>query len=112
MSKKREDDEHLIADLTRTKLPILQSDAFNSLVELNEQCLALFAEQAQLANTNGNTVFREFSAIWRTLDAEARRRAASCPYLLLDAGFSDVSRWRPLPASQIHELRKTPSMTF
>jgi hypothetical protein len=33
-----------------------------------------------------------------TLDAAARRRAAACPYLLVDAGFADPQRWRrPAP---------------
>jgi hypothetical protein len=115
MSKRREDDEQLIADLARTKSPILQSDAFNSLAELNEQCLTLFAEQAQLAGTHGNQgnpIFREFLAIWRTLDADARRRAAACPYLLLDAGFSDLNRWRPAHPNQIYEPKKAPYLTF
>ena len=36
--------------------------------------------------------------LWRLLDAAARRRAAACPYLLVDAGFADPQRWRqPAP---------------
>jgi hypothetical protein len=30
---------------------------------------------------------------WRRLDASAQRRLASCPYLLLDGGFSQPGRW-------------------
>jgi len=33
-------------------------------------------------------------SLWRTLDRDARRRAAAAPYLLLDAGFADRERWR------------------
>src|ERR1700676_4888088 len=68
--------------------------------EINEQvleCLRLMA----VAGTSGAsapasagprlvTLLRED---WRRLDAKAQRRLSACPYLLLDAGFSQPPRW-------------------
>jgi len=65
-----------------------------TLTELNEQCLELLTEQAMLDTGSGAPILRELGELWSRLDASARRRAASCPYLLLDAGFSDPHRWR------------------
>jgi hypothetical protein len=31
--------------------------------------------------------------LWQALDAAAQQRCAACPYLLLDAGFSEPARW-------------------
>jgi len=72
----------------------LRADTLESLAELNELGLALLAEQAAAAGAPGSTLLREVGTVWRTLDAPARRRAAACPYLLLDGGFGDCERWR------------------
>jgi hypothetical protein len=63
-------------------------------VELNEQCLDLLAEQAAAQPLHGNQLLRQVGEIWRSLDSSARQRAASCPYLLVDVGFTDPNRWR------------------
>jgi hypothetical protein len=39
-------------------------------------------------------MFRELVGLWSQLDAASRKRAAACPYLLMDAGFCDPYRWR------------------
>jgi hypothetical protein len=79
----------------------LGPETLESLVELNQQCLELMAEQAAARAAQANLLLRQIGEIWRTLDSGARRRAASCPYLLVDAGFSDPVRWRWAAASQV-----------
>ncbi len=65
-----------------------------TLAESNEQCLELLSAQAQQAGGASAPMLRELAAQWCRLDAHARRRAARCPFLMLDAGFSDPYRWR------------------
>src|ERR1700752_3220047 len=80
----------------------LRPETLESLTELNELCLALLAEQAAVACVAAASPLpRETANLWPALDAAARRRAASCPYLLLDAGFADAGRWRAAPAPQV-----------
>ena len=76
----------------------LHPETLESLVELNELCLGLFAEQAAVRCAQPSLLLRQVGELWRLLDAAARRRAAACPYLLVDAGFADPQRWRqPAP---------------
>jgi len=72
----------------------LGAATLDSLTELNELGLALLAEQVALPGAPPAAALREAGGAWRSLDAAARRRAASCPYLLLDAGFAERERWR------------------
>jgi hypothetical protein len=72
-----------------------------SLREVNEECLALLAEQAGGRATEASPLLRQFDALWGGLDRAARRRAASCPYLLLDAGFAEPRRWLGASATQV-----------
>ncbi len=75
----------------------LRADTFDSLIELNELCLALLADQAAVRAGPTSGLLQELGELWRGLDGAARRRAAACPYLLLDAGFADPLRWRTPP---------------
>jgi hypothetical protein len=68
--------------------------------ELNELCLDLLAEQALQQVSPAPPMFRELLDLWSQLDAPARKRAAACPYLLMDAGFCDPYRWRWLGTPQ------------
>src|SRR4030081_1252548 len=72
----------------------LHPGTLESLLELNELCLALLAEQAAARNVQASLLLREVGELWRVPAAAARRRAAACPYLLVDAGFADPLRWR------------------
>jgi hypothetical protein len=108
----RHTDEALIDEIAGLKASWVQSEAFESLVELNRQCLELLAEQSLTQPMQGNILLRQVGEIWRTLDDEARRRAASCPYLLLDAGFADSARWRPVEGQYVSEAATTPYATF
>ncbi len=79
-------------------LPWLQQDALDALAAVNEQCLELLCEQAS-ARASARprpALVRELDALWYSLDAAARRRAARCPFLLVDAGLARAPRrpWR------------------
>jgi hypothetical protein len=77
----------------------LRAGTLESLTELNELGLALLAEQSAVPGGAASGLLQPLAELWRALDGAARRRAASCPYLLLDAGFGDPARWRTPPAA-------------
>jgi hypothetical protein len=79
----------------------LRPEMFDSLLELNESCLALLAEQAAARAASSSLLLRLVAELWGGLDASARRRAAACPYLLLDAGLADPLRWRAATAPEV-----------
>jgi len=79
----------------------LRVGTLDSLIELNESCLALLAEQAAAHGGPPSGLLQELGELWRGLDGAARHRAATCPYLLLDAGFADPPRWRMSAAPQV-----------
>ena len=76
----------------------LRPETLETLIELNELSLALLAEQGASRAAPASPLLRQVAELWQALDPAARRRAAGCPYLLVDAGFADPVRWR-LPAS-------------
>ena len=67
----------------------LRTESLAALAELNEQCLELLCEQAAAAVTGRPRppLMTQLEPLWRALDAPARRRAARCPFLLVDAGL-------------------------
>jgi hypothetical protein len=69
-------------------------ETLGTLAELNAQCLELMTEQSLLRAPNAPPMFREIVDLWSRLDVASRRRAARCPFLLVDAGFADPYRWR------------------
>jgi hypothetical protein len=77
----------------------LRAATLDSVTELNELGLALLAEQSAVRCAGAGALLQPLGELWRALDAAARRRAAACPYLLLDAGFGDPARWRTAPAA-------------
>lgn len=94
-----------------TRLSWLRAETLESLTELNELSLSLLAEQAAAHGSVAGPVLREVRSLWPTLDATGRRRAAGCPYLLLDAGFADPERWRG-SAGQVGESARPPWPPF
>jgi hypothetical protein len=90
----------------------LHPETLESLLELNELCLALLAEQAAARTTPASLLLREVGELWRVLDAPARRRAAACPYLLVDAGFADPLRWRQPAALGVGDSGQPDYTTF
>ena len=72
----------------------LRADTLDSLIELNELSLALLVEQSAARTGPPGGLLQQLAELWSAIDVAARRRAAACPYLLLDAGFADPLRWR------------------
>jgi hypothetical protein len=112
MLLRREMEGDLLGGLRSQPASRLRSDAFESLIELNEQCLELLAEQSLVATSQGSLLLRHVGEIWRTLDREARLRAAACPYLLVDIGFSDPDRWRCPVGPYIEDATRNPYGNF
>lgn len=69
-------------------------EVIEALPELNEFCFQVLADQSRAGCSHPGV--HQIARGWLALDAPARRRAASCPYLLFDAGFSDPRRWQGL----------------
>jgi hypothetical protein len=84
----------------------LRPETLESLTELNELCLTLLAEQAAARGVSGSPLLRQIGELGRVLDDGARRRAAACPYLLLDAGFADPPRWRAPRAPHVGDAAR------
>ncbi len=83
----------------------LHSDALDALAAVNEQCLELLCEQAS-ARTPARprpALLKDLEALWYGLDAGARRRAARCPFLLVDAAFARAPRRPGLAAGGIRD---------
>ena len=72
----------------------LHAELFETLAGINEECLELLAAQSLTRAMQQHPMLKELAELWRTLDAGSRRRAAGCPYLIVDAGFADARRWR------------------
>lgn len=69
--------------------------------ELNEQLLEVLRAAALPAVTAEPLLVRALRPQWLQLTPAVQRRLAACPYLLLDAGFDDVSHWLPRPAGGV-----------
>jgi hypothetical protein len=89
--------EVIATTLAGLSAPLTRAGALRSVVELNSQCLELMAEQGQAEGSQAAPLFRQVTDFWSKLNEAARRRAATCPYLLFDVGFSDPARWRAGP---------------
>jgi hypothetical protein len=88
------------------------AETLKTLADLNEQCLELLAEQALLRISTAPPMFRELANLWGQLDAPSRRRAAACPYLLIDAGFADPYRWRWIGGDRVGDREPAASGSF
>jgi hypothetical protein len=108
----RETEETVIGEYATQLAALARSEACDSLVELNAQCLELLSEQARTQPPHASACLRPIAELWPTLDAGARRRAASCPYLLLDAGFSDPIRWCWFEDRQVNDVAPKPYKSF
>lgn len=93
--------QHTEDSPTNWEQPWPCTETLKTLAELNEQCLELLAEQALTCAPNAPPMFRELVDLWGQLDVTSRRRAAACPYLLIDAGFADPYRWRWVAANRV-----------
>lgn len=78
------------------------SGVLDPLLEINNQCIDLLCGMAD-AGASGMPLLQGLAPLWRVMGQEARRRLASCPYLLVDAGFADESRWRQLVEHRVSD---------
>jgi hypothetical protein len=108
----RETEDEIVGEFANLDAASMRSEAFDSLVELNGQCLELLADQALVQPAHGNLLLRQVGEIWRTLNEGARQRAAACPYLLVDAGFSDPGRWQWSQGQHVQEPSPAPYASF
>jgi len=91
----------------------LHKETVRSLAELNEQCLELLAAQAAAMRPGvGHPMLRELKPLWAALNADARRRVADCPYLLVDVGFADARRWAWASGRGVQDREATYTPTF
>ena len=91
----------------------LGGETLGTLAALNEQSLSLLVDQAAARDPACTyPLVRELGELWPKLDAEALKRAAACPYLLLDAGFADSTRWMWAHGHQVLERERGPTVPF
>src|SRR5580704_1852901 len=70
------------------------------ITEINQYLLeALRAAAIDAPRPRSPRLLSLLRADWARLDAAALERLAACPYLLIDAGFSQPGRWERLAAS-------------
>ena len=102
-----------LVELPWSAQPWLGSATLSVLAELNEQCLSLLAEEAAAGNpASAHPMLRELTQLWSKLDAKALKRAAACPYLLVDTGFADPQRWMWAQGRQVLERERGPTVPF
>ena len=77
------------------------SSLFDPLAELNAEILEACAGAP--ARPTASSTEASLHWQWRALGELARARLARCPYLLVDAGFTDADRWVNLPRAGVHE---------
>lgn len=98
-----ERERHTDGDPGQGETPWPCAEMLRALTDLNEQCLELLTAQALQRSVSPVPMLRELGDLWSRLDAAGRRRAAACPYLLLDAGFTDPLRWGWVAASRVED---------
>ena len=91
----------------------LRAETLAALAELNEQCLDLLTAQARPGAAGPVApLLREIGPLLRSLDSDARYRAAACPYLLVDAGFGDQQRWVWVSGYHVRDLDRRANSAF
>ncbi len=94
MRTRRGAQERDIFEPARESQSWLRAESSEALAGMNEECLELLTAQSMVRTLHPQPMLCELADLWRSLDARARRRAAECPFLLVDAGFADARRWR------------------
>ena len=80
----------------------LSGDTLEPLREINAQCIDLLCAMAERGES-ALPLLQGLAPMWRMLGRDARHRLAACPWLLVDAGFGDESRWRQLTEHRVSE---------
>ncbi|MGA8708264.1 MAG: hypothetical protein WB646_14905, partial [Steroidobacteraceae bacterium] len=68
-------------------------DMLVPVAEINELLLLLLQDRAAAATAPAPRLLGDLRALWSQADHAALQRLAHCPYLLLDAGFSQPACW-------------------
>lgn len=91
----------------------LRADTLAHLAELNMKCLEMLAGQyVSSAPGQAPSLVREIGSLVRSMDMDARHRAAVCPYLLFDAGFADQQRWSWVSGNCVRDMAKPDCAPF
>jgi hypothetical protein len=80
----------------------LADGSLDSVADINMQCLEYLAEMA--SGPHHSAALAAQVAGWRDLSPSVRTQLAASPYLLVDAGFDDESRWLQLSQRMVHDL--------
>lgn len=91
----------------------IQADTLDSLAEINDHCLDLLCEESsQCCVHTAHPLLADLRDLWSRLDKVSRRRAASCPYLVVDAGFIDARRWESVQGIHTRQSDRQTSARF
>src|SRR5690606_16453244 len=82
----------------------LSDGSLEAVADLNLQCIDLLAAMAAVDPPHAPGLPALQGPLWQELPAPARQRLASSPWLLVDAGFDDLPRWRSLEQRMVHDL--------
>jgi hypothetical protein len=83
----------------------LSDGSLESVQEINSQCLELLVAMAASTPTGRSCASGSRQMpIWSEVPGVVRDQLASSPYLLVDAGFADETRWRGLHEHSVHDL--------
>jgi hypothetical protein len=80
----------------------LDDDTLRQVAELNLRGLRVLRASLD-ADAPQPVAVAVLEAAWRALDDAALQRLATCPWLLFDAHFDDVARWRRAFLPGVHE---------
>lgn len=78
--------------------------SLDAVTDINSQCIDLLAAMAAGGARHCPALFAGQAAFWHELPPPARQRLASSPWLLVDAGFDDLARWRCLDQRMVQDL--------
>lgn len=82
----------------------LSDGSLDAVADINQQCIDLLAAMAEADARHCPPLFAGQGMFWRDLPVRARQRLAASPWLLVDAGFDDLPRWRSLEQRMVHDL--------
>lgn len=82
----------------------LSDGSLDAVADINAQCIGFLAAMAASDARHCPALFAGQSAFWADLPDRAKQRLAAAPWLLVDGGFNDLSRWRHLESRMVHDL--------
>lgn len=83
---------------------LLSDGSLDAVTDINAQCIELLASMAADDARRCPALFAGQGAMWADMPAQSRQRLAASPWLLVDAGFDDLARWRCLEQRMVHDL--------